>query len=75
MLMSALDTARVLLDVAAEWTRLGLDTAGGLLETAIAPEWAKLGQLAAIAAIRTALNYFLSREIADERNEVTRAAA
>src|SRR5689334_9678245 len=105
MLMTALDTSRMVLDVVAEGTRLGLETAGALsivagavttvvsivrqalnhhhvsftaarfglsrylalalefqlaadiLETAIAPEWAKIGQLAAIAAIRTALNY------------------
>jgi len=113
--MSAFEAARAMVGAGAEWTRLGLETAGALsiaiggittilemarhalarehvsftgarfhlsrylalalefqlagdiLETAIAPEWAKIGQLAAIAAIRTALNYFLSREIADER--------
>jgi uncharacterized membrane protein len=53
---------------------LEFQLAGDILETAVAPEWAKIGQLAAIAAIRTALNYFLSREIADERAAVTRVA-
>jgi uncharacterized membrane protein len=54
---------------------LEFQLAADILETGIAPEWAKIGQLAAIAAIRTALNYFLSRELTDEREEVTRAAA
>jgi uncharacterized membrane protein len=34
-----------------------------ILKTAIAPTWNEIGQLAAIAAIRTALNYFLEREL------------
>lgn len=34
-----------------------------ILKTAIAPTWDAIGQLAAIAAIRTALNYFLEREL------------
>jgi hypothetical protein len=34
------------------------------------PGFREIGQLAAIATIRTALNYFLSREIADERRQV-----
>jgi len=120
--MSALGATRMLIDTGAEWTRLGLETAGALtiaigggttiasliaqgwsgghasftnarfglsrylalalefqlaadiLETAIAPEWAKIGQLAAIAAIRTALNYFLSKELA-EHSESQRATS
>lgn len=52
---------------------LEFQLAADVLETAIAPQWAKIGQLAAIAAIRTALNYFLSREIAEER-DISRAA-
>jgi uncharacterized membrane protein len=122
MLMSAFDAVRSIVGVGAEWTRLGLETAGAvsiaigaittvvamarqgrmhthvsftnarfnlsrylalalefqlaadILETAILPEWTKIGQLAAIAAIRTALNYFLSREIAEERPAVASAA-
>jgi uncharacterized membrane protein len=55
---------------------LEFQLAADILETAIAPEWTKIGQLAAIATIRTALNYFLSREIVeDEKREVMRAAA
>ena len=51
---------------------LGLEfqLAGDVLRTAVAPSYRELGQLAAVAAIRTALNYFLSREIAEERRQV-----
>ncbi|GGO41392.1 hypothetical protein GCM10012287_00130 [Streptomyces daqingensis] len=51
---------------------LGLEfqLAGDVLRTAVAPSFTEIGQLAAIAAIRTALNYFLSREIAQERAEI-----
>ena len=34
-----------------------------VLATAVAPSWGDLGKLAAIAVIRTALNYFLEREL------------
>ncbi|HEY9229596.1 MAG TPA: DUF1622 domain-containing protein [Gemmatimonadaceae bacterium] len=49
---------------------LEFQLAGDVLETAIAPEWTKIGQLAAIATIRTALNFFLSRELQGERREL-----
>ncbi|MFF9360329.1 DUF1622 domain-containing protein [Streptomyces griseoluteus] len=51
---------------------LGLEfqLAGDVLRTAVAPSFTEIGQLAAIAAIRTALNYFLGREIAQERAEI-----
>ena len=42
---------------------LELLLAADILETAIAPTWDEIGKLAAIAAIRTALNYFLEREL------------
>ena len=45
--------------------QLGAD----ILSTAIAPDWQQIGRLGAIAIIRTALNYFLSREMAQERKE------
>jgi uncharacterized membrane protein len=38
-----------------------------ILSTAIAPTWEQIGKLAAIAAIRTLLNYFLSKELENER--------
>lgn len=34
-----------------------------VLATAVAPSWNDIGQLAAIAVIRTALNYFLEKEL------------
>lgn len=43
--------------------QLGAD----ILSTAIAPSWDQIGKLGAIAVIRTALNYFLSREMTEER--------
>lgn len=42
---------------------LELLLAADILETAIAPTWDDIGKLAAIAAIRTTLNYFLEREL------------
>ena len=42
-----------------------------ILSTAIAPSWEQIGKLGAIAVIRTALNYFLSREMREERHEAT----
>jgi len=41
-----------------------------VLATAVAPSWDDIGKLAAIAAIRTALNYFLGKELREikERN-------
>jgi uncharacterized membrane protein len=47
------------------WLALGLEfaLAADILRTAIAPSWRDIGQLAAIAILRTALNFFLEREI------------
>ncbi len=42
--------------------QLGAD----ILSTAITPSWDAIARLAAIAIIRTALNYFLMREISEE---------
>lgn len=52
---------------------LEFQLASDVLGTAIAPTWTALGQLAAIAAIRTALNYFLTREINEERGRIAAA--
>ena len=46
--------------------------ASDLLRTAIAPTFEEIGQLAAVAAIRTALNYFLAKEIQEQREELAR---
>jgi uncharacterized membrane protein len=48
--------------------QLGAD----ILSTAIAPSWEQIGKLAAIAVIRTGLNFFLTQEMEGERS--TRAA-
>ncbi|HJV83878.1 MAG TPA: DUF1622 domain-containing protein [Noviherbaspirillum sp.] len=46
---------------------LELQLAADILSTSVAPTWDRIGKLAAIAVIRTALNYFLSMEMKDER--------
>ena len=47
------------------WLALALEflLAADILRTAVAPSWSEIGQLAAIATIRTALNFFLQLEI------------
>jgi uncharacterized membrane protein len=47
------------------WLLLGLEFELGadIIRTAIAPTWQDLGQLGAIAVIRTFLNYFLERDV------------
>ncbi len=42
---------------------LELLLAADILRTAVAPTWDDIGKLAAVAAIRTALNYFLEKEL------------
>ena len=42
---------------------LEFELAADILRTAVAPTWNEIGQLAAIAVLRTALNYFLQQEI------------
>jgi uncharacterized membrane protein len=42
---------------------LELELGADILRTAVAPTWTEIGQLGAIAALRTALNYFLQIEI------------
>src|SRR5690554_700646 len=42
---------------------LEFQLAADILATTIAPSWAEIGKLAAVATIRTALNYFLEREM------------
>lgn len=53
---------------------LGLEfqLASDILRTAVAPTLKEIAELAAVAAIRTALNYFLAREIKEERAEIAR---
>jgi uncharacterized membrane protein len=49
----------------AVWLILALEfeLAADVLETAISPTWNDVGQLAAIAGVRTVLNYFLEKDI------------
>jgi len=51
---------------------LEFQLASDVLQTAISPTWQQLGILGAVATIRTALNFFLTREMADERELVGR---
>ncbi len=73
-------------DASIESIRLGLGRSLGLalefllaadiLATAIAPSWEAIGKLAAIATIRTLLNYFLERELhREERRREEREAS
>lgn len=64
----------------ARWLIAGLtfQLAADIIETAITPSWDDIGRLAAIAIIRTFLNYFLERdmkEIAEVPNEQKGKAA
>ena len=47
------------------WLLLGLEfeLAADIIRTAIAPTWMDIGQLAAIATIRTFLNFFLEEDV------------
>jgi uncharacterized membrane protein len=58
----------------ARWLLLGLEfmLAADIVRTAISPSWDDIGQLAAIAVIRTFLNYFLERDLESVR-EMSRA--
>jgi len=48
---------------------LTFQLAADIVESSIAPDWDTIGQLAAIAVIRTFLNYFLEKD-ADEYREL-----
>ncbi|MEO6406291.1 MAG: DUF1622 domain-containing protein [Ferruginibacter sp.] len=50
---------------------LELLLAADILATAIAPTWDEIGKLAAIASLRTALNYFLERELKHNENKLS----
>jgi uncharacterized membrane protein len=47
------------------WLLLGLEfeLAADIVRSVISPEWADIGQLAAIAVVRTFLNYFLEKDL------------
>lgn len=49
---------------------LTFQLAADIIESALTPTWEDIGRLAAIAVIRTFLNYFLGRDLAEEVAEV-----
>ncbi len=53
---------------------LEFELAADILRTAVAPTWTEIGQLAAIAVLRTALNYFLQQEIDKAESRRTKPA-
>ena len=63
----------------AQWlvAALTFQLAADIVSTAVAPDWDQVGRLAAIAAIRTLLTFFLDRDIEGvrERDQARRAAA
>jgi uncharacterized membrane protein len=63
--------------VLAQYLSLALEfqLAADILSTAIAPSWDQIGKLAAIAIIRTGLNYFLGMEVRGEAAAMGPAAA
>ncbi len=56
----------------ARWLLLGLEfmLAADIVRTAISPSWNDIGQLAAIALIRTFLNFFLERDLESAAQEI-----
>lgn len=57
------------------WLIAGLtfQLAADIIGTSIAPSWNEIGQLGAIAVIRTFLNFFLERDIGETRERDTEA--
>ena len=60
----------------ARYLVLGLEfqLAADILSTAVAPTWESIGKLAAIAVVRTALNFFLMREMQEAEARVREEA-
>jgi uncharacterized membrane protein len=54
---------------------LEFQLAADILSTAVAPTWERIGKLAAVAVIRTGLNYFLAREMEAEEAHLQRRAS
>ena len=52
------------------WLLFGLEfeLAADIIRSVIAPTWGDIGELAAIAAIRTFLNYFLEKDLTEATN-------
>ena len=64
------DTRKIRLQLG-RWLVLALEflLAADIVRTAVAPSWEEIGQLAAIAVLRTGLNFFLEREIEHEEKQ------
>jgi len=56
----------------ARWLIAGLtfQLAADIIETAITTDWEAIGRVAAIAVIRTFLNYFLERDMSETRQQL-----
>ena len=54
---------------------LTFQLAADIVESALTPSWEDIGRLAAIAVIRTFLNYFLGRDLAEEEQSFDKGAA
>ena len=61
----------------ARWLIAGLtfQLAADIIETAITTDWQTIARVAAIAVIRTFLNYFLERDLAETRELQTESRA
>ena len=59
------------------WLLLGLEfeLAADIVRSVISPSWADIGQLGAIAVIRTFLNYFLERDLEKYQMDAPRGEA
>ena len=57
----------------ARWLVAGLTflLAADIIETSITTDWEAIARVAAVALIRTFLNYFLERDLADVREQLT----
>ena len=53
----------------AHWLAAGLtfQLAADVVSTTVTPDWTRIGRVAAVAAIRTFITYFLDRDLADAR--------
>jgi len=58
------------------WLALALEfqLAADILKTAVSPSWDDIGKVAAIIVLRTALNFFLDREIEQAEAKMARIA-
>lgn len=54
---------------------LEFQLAADILGTTISPTWEQIGKLGAIALIRTTLNYFLGREMKEEKEAIAAESA